>query len=696
MLALALLALATGAQASPGATITVNTTADSLPTGPECGGLPEDCSLRQALDLARAGDTVLVPGASSDYLIQHDRIPVRGGVTIAGEGDAATTISGGGTDQAFELAGAGPVRISGLTITETFNDSGEDQGGAINVPGSEAPLVLDDVMISKSASEGPCGFGGAIETDSNLTISASRFVENSVAGGGGATCNPPGAVGGGGAVGIVVPPWPKAPPRALVVENSVFIDNTTEASPGGAILVEHGDTLTIRSSTFIDNAAGTGFQGGAIALYPATSATISNSTFTANAAGTGGAINMEGKPLVLSGDTLAGNAAEVGANLGVNAGEASRETTLVNTILATPTGGGANCSHKLTTLGHNLEDASPSSCGLSATAQDILGVSPDLLPLAINASIVPAAGGAPPTLGLAGGSPAIGAGDTAACAALGSVDERGFPRPGAEGGKCDIGAYELLPAVPTTTTVAAAGTATSPGTQVTLTAAVARGRALVPAVPGPAGMVEFRDGGNRLASVPLGSDGQATLTARGLTAGEHSFTAAYAGDLVYSPSTSSPATLDVAAGPPEPGAAGMAPALSKVRQSHASWRVGRHLARIARRRNGRPPVGTQFRFTLNTAATVTLSFTRVRVGRVVHHRCLLSPRRAQGARVCRRTRAVGRLTFAGRAGADIVSFDGWLSRHRRLAKGRYAVTLRASNAAGRSPARRLTFTITGG
>jgi len=679
---------AAGAQASVASTIAVNTTADNLPSGSECAGAPEDCSLRQALDVAHAGDTVQVP--ASQYLIQHARIAVRGGVTVAGEGDASTTINGGGTEQAFELTGGEPVTISGLTITETFNGSGEDQGGAINVPGSEAPLILEDVTISDSQSGVPAGFGGAIETGSNLTVKRSRFVNNSAVEGGGEA----GPSGGGGAIDLRVPP-PKAPARSLVIEDSVFVGNSTEAAPGGAILVERGDSLTVRSSTFIDNAAGTGFQGGAIELYPLTTASISNSTFTANAAGTGGAINMEGKPLALNGDTLAGNAAEVGANLAVNAGEPAHEATLVNTILATPTGGGANCSHKLTTLGHNLEDASPSSCGFSATAQDILGVSADLLPLAVNASIVPTAGGAPPTLALAAGSPALGAGDPVACEALGSVDERGFPRPGVPGGTCDVGAYERLPPVGSATTIAAAGSSASAGTQVVLTAAVAGERVLPPSIPGPGGTVEFRDGANRLATVPVGAGGQATLTARGLTVGEHSFTAVYSGDFVYAPSTSAPATLNVVAGPSESGA-GTVPALSKVRQSHTTWRVGRHLASIARRHNAAPPVGTQFRFTLNTAATVTLSFARVRTGKMVGHRCVVPARRARHARACHRSRSAGRLTFAGHAGADVVSFDGWLSSHKRLASGRYAVTLRAANAAGRSSVSRLAFTVTAG
>jgi hypothetical protein len=107
-------------------------------------------------------------------------------------------------------------------------------------------------------------------------------------------------------------------------------------------------------------------------------------------------------------------------------------------------------------------------------------------------------------------------------------------------------------------------------------------------------------------------------------------------------------------------------------------------------------VGTKFRFTLNTAATVTLSFARVRAGHVVGHRCVVPGHRARRARACHRSRYVGKLTFAGHAGANVVSFDGWLSSHKRLASGRYAVTLRAANAAGRSSVARLAFTVAAG
>lgn len=97
----------------------------------------------------------------------------------------------------------------------------------------------------------------------------------------------------------------------------------------------------------------------------------------------------------------------------------------------------SNCalSGTLTDLGGNLEDSgSTSQCGLDASAHADKLVAPGaagLGPLSGNG------GSTPPTIALAAGSPAIGAGGTCAVTA----DERGQPR----GVPCDIGAFEGQP-----------------------------------------------------------------------------------------------------------------------------------------------------------------------------------------------------------------------------------------------------------
>jgi hypothetical protein len=111
------------------------------------------------------------------------------------------------------------------------------------------------------------------------------------------------------------------------------------------------------------------------------------------------------------------------------------------------------------------------------------------------------------------------------------------------------------------------------------------------------------------------------------------------------------------------------PKLSRVRESHRRWRVGKRLASVSAA--SRAPIGTSFSFTLNQAATVALKFTSGR-----------------------RRRTVGTLRFAARKGRDRIAFDGRLSRRRKLAPGAYTVAFTAIDRTRRSaePAR-LKFTV---
>lgn len=679
-----LLGLLLDAVPASAATYSVNTISDALPAGTECSGASGDCSLRQALDKAKAGDVVTLPASNAAYVLSNGPIGVRGGVTIEGAGPGATTVSGGGTQQAFNLEGAPsgtpPVTIAAMTITDTVNSSGADEAGAINAEAKEPdPLTLQDVLVSHSQSGAPSGYGGAIESNSALTIRHSRFYADTVTN------------GGGGAIDFA------REAGTLTISDSAFTDDTTGEASGGAILIENRDTLAVSSSTFSGDVAGGGWDGGAIEVYPNATGTIENSTFTGNAAGAGGAIFMEGKSLLLLGDTIAGDAAEVGANVGA---KPLATTTLENTIVATPTGGGANCSGKVVSEGHNIDDASPSSCGMSAALGDLIGVNPGLSSLAVNSSIDATAGGPPGTLALSRTSAAIGAGSATACGELGSVDERGFPRPGVEAGTCDIGAYELLPPAPTETALAASAAGTGAGQPVTFTAAITTGRTLPAAVPSAGGLVEFRDGGEGIGTASV-IGGIATLTLATLAPGGHDISAVYLGDPVHAPSSSGAVAESVAPEPPAPPLPGSGPppppplpVLGGFHQSHASWREGSALAAIARAR--RTPLGTAFAFTLNTPANVTLSFARLLSGRMLHGRCSASSSGDRAHRRCNLAVAAGSLTFAAAAGSSHISFQGRVSRSRRLAPGRYLVTLVASNTRGSSRARVLAFTITRG
>lgn len=136
--------------------------------------------------------------------------------------------------------------------------------------------------------------------------------------------------------------------------------------------------------------------------------------------------------------------------------------------------------------------------------------------------------------------------------------------------------------------------------------------------------------------------------------------------------------------------------VSDLRETRARWRIGQTMARAsARAAKKRPPVGTTFSFDLSMAARVSLAFERLAPGWEVRGRCTAPSHGDHRERACTRSVGSGSLTFAGRAGADKVAFDGRLARG-NLQAGRYTVRVGAVDAAGqRSNKESLGFTIVG-
>ena len=268
--------------------------------------------------------------------------------------------------------------------------------------------------------------GGAIEQTGtgNLTVSDSSFV------------NDAGTNGFGGAIDYYSS-------GTLAISNSAFTGNSSQ--DGGAIEIEDEPAAsTISGSTFSGNTA-TQTTGGAIETSTGSGVTVSNSTFTGNTATTnGGAISvLDSGATTLVNDTLSANSAPAGANID---NESGGTFATENSIFASPAGGGANCGGggTFTDNGNNLEDTSPSTCGLTTGNGNVIGQSPQLASaLAVNGSAVPTAGGPPQTLALSTTSPALHAASASGCSSVGSVDERNMARPGVAATACDIGAFEL-------------------------------------------------------------------------------------------------------------------------------------------------------------------------------------------------------------------------------------------------------------
>jgi alpha-tubulin suppressor-like RCC1 family protein len=123
------------------------------------------------------------------------------------------------------------------------------------------------------------------------------------------------------------------------------------------------------------------------------------------------------------------------------------------------------------------------------------------------------------------------------------------------------------------------------------------------------------------------------------------------------------------------------PVITKLSQSHATWREGTKLATIAGKR--KPPVGPTF----------TLSFVEQLPGRKAGRKCVAPGKRNRRARACTRTHAAGTLVLAGVAGRNTIGFQGRLSHSRKLTPGTYRVYVLAAAAAGSSRTISLKFTI---
>jgi hypothetical protein len=442
---------------------------------------------------------------------------------------------------------------------------------------------------------------------------------------------------------------------------------------GGGIETVLGATLTIQSSTIAGNFA---YNGGGLALRGTT--VITNSTIEGNHGGghehngDGGGVQNLGS-LTLVNDTITGNECFNGAGCG---GGIIGVATVKNTIVAENLAGNEsnekrvsdNCSGTITSTGPNLENGA--ECDFSAHG-GLSNTEPLLGPLANN-------GGETETEALPADSPAVDHGTNVGCP---TTDQRGVIRP--VSAACDIGAVEYAPPAATT------GTATS----ITQNSATLSG---VVNSLGLGGLTWYFQWGTSTSygnqtpettTAALGSEGvAATLT--GLSAASTIHYRLVVSDSEGT-STGADQTLTTSSSPGTstgPPARPPLPMLTAVSQSAARWTEKKV-------RKSKSPVGTTFRFTLNTPANVTLKFTQSAAGRRVGKSCVAQTAKNRRKPKCTRTVTAGVLSQAALSGANKLSFQGRLSATKKLAPGNYTVILTATNATGSSTAQKLSFTI---
>jgi hypothetical protein len=380
------------------------------------------------------GGTLTVSGSTIDH----------NSVTLTGSGSGSD--GGGGL-----YDNGGTITVSGSTVSNNTVDqaasSGSSGGGGIYSNGGDVDVTTTTMQNNgatvHAGSRGSDG-GGAIYSNGgqvslgDATVGGNTFTLDHTSsgrnGGGGVYNN-------GGDSSIVL--------SSVDANNATVTDDT--GLDGGGGLFSNGGQIGVFFSSMSANTAfltvGSGSNGGGAILDDGVQSIYQTSTFSSNSvviSGTGapslenggGAIRSFGSSTA-NNLTVAGNRIISGLGGGIFSDAAF---ALKNTIIANNTATSkANCAGSFSSSGFNLESAN--TCGFAGPG-DLINTDPKLGPRQNN-------GGPTSTQALLAGSPAI---DTGSCTDfLGSpltTDQRGVPRPQPAGGKCDIGAFELVPATP--------------------------------------------------------------------------------------------------------------------------------------------------------------------------------------------------------------------------------------------------------
>jgi hypothetical protein len=349
-------------------------------------------------------------------------------LTITGEDAATTIIARDASASAFRLvhvAASGTLTIKGLTLHG--GRAGPNEGGGLFNNGGMVTLTGTTVANNRAIEGGGLATVGGIVSLSHAIVTSN--ITDGPFNGGGLWSN-------GGTVSIMT---------------STFVDN--DAGAGGGLFNIDG-TMTITTTTIADNRSDLGggfYNTGTLTLTRSTIASngaidgggglsnaggsvmINDTTFNDNIgdAGGGGVLNVDGTVTILN-STIARNMTGTlrgpGGGLYNRSGTITMQNTILalNTIQALPPS--PDCTGPVTSLGNNLI-GDPSGCTITLQDTDRTG-DPSLDPYTDTGQ--PGRGHFPllPT------SPAIDAGNDAVCP---ETDQLGKERVGT----CDIGAVEF-------------------------------------------------------------------------------------------------------------------------------------------------------------------------------------------------------------------------------------------------------------
>lgn len=414
----------------PDATFTVNSTTDATDANPGDGVCETAlgngvCTVRAAVQEANSTtniDTIIIPAGvytitipGYDFDAAMGDFDLTQGVIISGAGATQTILDANQLDRIFEVRvfNSMPVTITGVTVQ---NGISPDPGGGILIS-ADTSVTLRNLIVQNNQAR----YGGGI-TNWGQTLLEDSHVLNNIAF----------DDGFGAGIASYIPTVQHN--VSMIIRNTTIRGNQSVNEYGFAGGIFNAGSGSYTATMFIENSVidhnSASYRGGAIAGVGVLS--IVNSTISHNEAsgvfgGEGGAFEVSGGSLTISQTTIVSNTAPGIGGFHFTGGTVHIYSSIV------AHNSNSNCDTALNSLGYNLESAD--DCGLASTG-DQINTNPLLGALQDN-------GGATWTHALSATSPAIDAGNNAACSA---IDQRGFPRPEDGDGDgqavCDIGAYE--------------------------------------------------------------------------------------------------------------------------------------------------------------------------------------------------------------------------------------------------------------
>jgi CSLREA domain-containing protein len=265
------------------ATITVDTLTDEDDGSCSDG----DCSLRDAIAVAQAGDTIDF-GVTGTITLTVDQLTVDKDLTISGPHANDLTISGDGAYRVFWINESVNATLSKITIAD---GDGQNGGGIFNRGG--VLTVNDCTFVNNSATYD----GGAISNrfDGSLHVADSVFDGNTARHGAGIDNREVLTVADSAFTGNVARNWGGGVYNykgIATVTGSTFTGNGEYTDAGGGIC-NHEGVLDVMDSTFSANNADGSRGGGGI--YNEDRLSVHGSDFLSNTATRGGGITNIGQ-----------------------------------------------------------------------------------------------------------------------------------------------------------------------------------------------------------------------------------------------------------------------------------------------------------------------------------------------------------------------------------------------------------------